>query len=82
MIVYLRDKFAEAIVHAATLKQELQINIFISPSDSILKLSRAVPVLNLQRPAPGSVATGRPGKRSTANAGIEPKSDALDLDAL
>ena len=57
MRVYLRDGSAQTIVHAATLRQKLQIKLSTSPSHSILTPGRTVPVLTLTHQAPGKVAT-------------------------
>ena len=47
MRVYLRDRSAQTILRAATLRQKLQIQLSISPSHSILTPGRPVPVLTL-----------------------------------
>ena len=49
-----------SILHAATLRQKLQIKLSISSSHSILTTGWPVPVLTLQRQASGWVATGVP----------------------
>ena len=75
-----------------TERYTLRIKLFISSSHSILKPGQPVPELILLRQAPGRVATGipmfeatgvtRPGKISTAIAGIEPRSAALGADTF
>ena len=47
MVVYLRDGSALTNVHAATLKEKLQIRLFIPPSHSILTQGQPVPELTL-----------------------------------
>ena len=47
MRVYLRDRSAQTILRAATLRQKLQIKLSISPSHSILTPSQPVPALTL-----------------------------------
>ena len=58
--VYLRDRSAQTILHAATLRQKLQIQLSISPSHNILTLGQPVLALTLHRQAHGRVATGVP----------------------
>ena len=60
MLVYLRDGFAQAIGRAATLRQKLHIKLSLSPSHNILTPGQPIPMLTLQRQAPGRVATGVP----------------------
>ena len=60
MLVYLRDRYAQTVVRAATLIQKLQIKLSFSPSHSILAPGQPVSALILLRQAPGSVATGVP----------------------
>ena len=52
------DLFVQTILHAATMRQKLQIELAISPSHNILTLSWPVQALTLQHQAPGKVATG------------------------
>ena len=59
-LVLPRDGSAQTIVHAATLRQKLQIKLAVSPSHSILTPGRPVPALTLQRQVPGRVVTGVP----------------------
>ena len=59
-LVYLRDGSAQTILHAATLRQKLQIKVSISASHSLLIPGQPVPVLTLYRQAPDRVATGVP----------------------
>ena len=91
MPVYLRDGFAQTILRAATLRQKLQIQLSIPPSHSTLTPYRPVPVLTLQRQAPGRVATGVPFFKSLVGLDQEksrrkrdsnPGSSALEADAL
>ena len=60
MLVYFRDRSAQAILGGATLRQKLQIQLSTSPSHGILTLGQPVLVLTLQCQAPGRVATGVP----------------------
>ena len=64
MLVYIRDGSAQTSVHAATLRQKLQIKLSLSPSHSILTPHQPVPVLTLWCQAPGRVATGVPMYKS------------------
>ena len=59
-LVYLRERPAQTIVRAATLRQNLQIKLATSPSHSILTLGRPIPALTLYRQAPGRAATRVP----------------------
>ena len=56
--MYLTDGSAQTILRAATLRQKLHIKRCTSPSHSMLTPGRPVPVLTLERQAPGRVATG------------------------
>ena len=47
MLVYLRDRPAQTILRAATLRQKLQAKLSISPSHSILTPGQPVPALTL-----------------------------------
>ena len=47
MLVHLRDRSAQASVHAKALRQKLQIKLSSSPSHSILILGQPAPVLTL-----------------------------------
>ena len=49
MLVYLKDRSAQANLHTFTLRQKLQIKLSTSPSHSILTPGRPVPELTLQR---------------------------------
>ena len=64
MLVYLRDRSAQTILSAATLRQKLQIQLPTSPSHSILTPGRPVAALTLQCQASGRVATGVPSFKS------------------
>ena len=57
---YLRDGPAQTSLHAATLRQKLQIKLSTLPSHSILTPDQPVRVLTLRHQAPGRVATGVP----------------------
>ena len=60
MRVHFRDGSAKTSLHAATLRQKLQIKLSISPSHGIPTSGQPVPEPTLQRQAPGRVATGVP----------------------
>ena len=60
MLVYLRDGSAQTVVRTAALRQKLQIKLAISSNHRVLKPGQPVLALNLQRQAPGRVATGVP----------------------
>ena len=59
-IVYVRDGSAKTVVRAATLRENVQIKL----NHSILTPGQPVPALNLERQAPGRVATGVPTYKS------------------
>ena len=87
MLVYFRNGSAQTAVRAATLTQKLQTKLFISPTHRILTPCQPFPTLT-----PGRVATGITilkslvclslEKRSTKKAGIEPRSAAVEEDAM
>ena len=52
------DLLRQLVVHAATLRQKLQIKLTTSLNHSILTPGQSVPVLTLYCQAPGRVATG------------------------
>ena len=79
--MYLRDESAQTILHAATLRQKLQIKLSTSPSHSIVTLGQPVPALTLYCQAPGRVATGVPNFEVTQQ-DLNPGSSALKVDAL
>ena len=89
-LVYLRDGYAQTILRAATLRQKLQIELYTSPSHSILTPGRPVQALTLERQAPGRVATGVPilshwydsTEKSRRQRDSNPGSSALEADAL
>ena len=60
MLVYLKDGSAQTILHAATLRQKLQIKLSNLPNHSILTPGQPVPALTLWCQVPGRVATGVP----------------------
>ena len=60
MLVYLRDRSAQTILCAATLRQKLQIKLSTSPSHSMLTPGWPIPVLTLWRQASVRVAIGVP----------------------
>ena len=82
--MYLKDGSARTIVRAATPRQTLQIQLAISPSNHVLIQGQPVPALTLSRQAPGKVAIGvlllSYWCVPTAQAGIEPRSPALEVD--
>ena len=92
MLVFFLNGFAQKSVGGARLRQKLQIKLSISLSHSILTLVQPVPVLTLWVPGTwqGSHLSAKfevtdmtqTGKRSTTKVGIEPRSAALDVDAL
>ena len=86
MLVHLRDGSTQKIIHAATLRQNLQIKPSISPSHSTQKQVQPIPALTLQRRIWSTsfevTDVTRPGKRSTVKVGIESRSAVLEADAL
>ena len=58
MLVYLRDGFDLIIVHAATLRQKMQIRLAISLSHSLLTPGKPFPALALEQKTPGRVVNG------------------------
>ena len=60
MLVYLRDRTAQTVVCAATLRQKLQIKLAILPNHSILTPGQPVPGLTLYRQALDRITTGVP----------------------
>ena len=65
MLVYLRDKAAQAIVCAIP-RQKLKIILSISSSHSIVTLGQPLPALALHHQAPGRVVSGKPILKSLA----------------
>ena len=55
--VYLRDGSAQALVRAATLRKQLQINLSVSPSHRTLTSGQPVLAVTLTRRVAGRVAT-------------------------
>ena len=45
LLVYLKDRSAQTVVHACTLRQKKRIKLAVSPSHSVLALGQPVPVL-------------------------------------
>ena len=89
--MYLRDRSAQTILHAATLRKKLQIKLSSTPSHSILTLGQPVPALTLQCQAPGRVTTGLPvfkslvwldPEKSRRKQDFNPASSAPKADAL
>ena len=66
MLVYLRGGYAQAILHADTLRQKLHIELSVSRSRSILTPGRPVPALTLESQASVRVAPGVPVIKSLA----------------
>ena len=60
MLLHLRDRPTQKIVHAVVLRQKLQKKLSDSPSHSMLTSVQPVPALTLWRQPPGRVATGVP----------------------
>ena len=64
--MYLTDGSAQASLHAATLRQQLQIKLFTSSTHSLPTPGLPVPALTLEHQAPGRVATAVPILKSLA----------------